>query len=84
MRTIQGVSYRHVAGYLRVVGRTKHSAERHSKTVGTTLLRSLPRENVKPGRYKGLQGKLHVVEVPILLGPGVRKVLAQLALQGHP
>ena len=84
MRTITGVSYRHVAGYLRVVGRTQHSAEEHAKAVGTVLLNKLPRTRVKPGRYRGLAGKLHVYDVPVLIGPGVKKVLAQLVLQGSP
>jgi hypothetical protein len=84
MRTIQGVSYRGVAGYLRVVGRTQHSAERHAKETGTSLLNQLPDDKVRPGRYKGMKGRLHVYEIPVLLGPKVQAVLSQLVLRGAP
>jgi len=84
MRTITGVSYRHVAAYVQVVGRTRHSAEQHAKAVGTALLQEIPKNRLKPGRYKGLQGKAHVYEVPVLLGPGVKGVLKRLQLQGSP
>jgi hypothetical protein len=86
MRTVQSVSYRHVAAYLRVVGRTRPGAERHTKSVGTALRETLPEgAQIKPGRYKGIQNGLHVFEVPVLLNrPKVKKVLAELVLRGNP
>lgn len=84
MKIVQGVSYRNVAGYLKVVGRTKLSAERHTKAIGTLLLERLPDgTTLKPGRYKGIQEGLHVYEVPVILShPNVRKVLAEIVLRG--
>lgn len=84
MQIIRGIKYRHIAGYLRVVGKTKLSAERSTKQVGTKLLELLPPGTVvKPGRYRGLHGGEHVFEVPVVLNRrGVRGILAAFALQG--
>lgn len=84
MQIIRGVTYRHVAGYLRVVGLTQHSAEQHTKAVGTRLIEKLPPgTEVKPGRYKGIVGRLHVYEVPVVLNrPGVREILTDFANAG--
>lgn len=84
MKIVQGVDYRHVAGYLAVVGRTKPGAERHSRTVGTYLRANLPSgTDVKPCRYKGFQDGLHIYEIPVIPdSPKVRGVLAKLVLQG--
>jgi len=85
MRVIQSVSYRHVAGYLKVVGRTRQGAERHAKTVGGALIKKLPDIVIQPGRYKGITDGFHIYEVPVLLNrPKVRKILAELVLQGQP
>lgn len=84
MKIVQGVTYRNIAGYLKVVGRTKPSAKRHAKTIGTLLLQRLPAgTTLTPGRYKGIQSGFHVYEVPVILShPNVRKVLAEIALRG--
>jgi len=87
MKIVQGVTYRHVAGYLQIVGRTQKSAERHTKSIGTFLLNNLPKgAEIKPGRYRGMQSDgLHLYEVPVVLNRrGIRSVLARLALRGGP
>ncbi len=83
---VRGLKYRHIAGYLRVVGQTKHGAERNTKTVSTRLIELLPDgTTVQPGRYKGIEEQLHVFEVPVILNrPRVREILATFALQGGP
>lgn len=83
MRVIRDVSYRHIAGYLLVVGRTKKGALQNAKKVGTKLLAELPEPLVKPPRFKSQKESEFVYEVPVLLGenPGeVRRVLAELML----
>ncbi len=84
MQIIRGISYRHIAGYLRVVGSTRQKAEQSTQLVEADLKAELPEGTiVKPGRYRGIKGKWHTFEVPVILNrPGVRKILATFALRG--
>lgn len=84
MTIVRGITYRHIAGYLKVVGQTRQAAERHVRQVLASLRKLLPPGTiVKNGRYKGIDQQLHVFEVPVVLNrPGVRVILAAFALQG--
>jgi hypothetical protein len=84
MQIIRGLQYRHIAGYLRVVGSTKYNAEWNTKKVGRALVDKLPPGTVvKPGRYRGIKNRLHVFEVPVILNrSGVREILESFATEG--
>jgi hypothetical protein len=84
MHVIRGIAYRHIAGYLKVVGPTRETAEENSQRIGNALAIQLPEGTiVKPGRYRGILNQLHIYEVPVILNrPGVRKILALFALRG--
>ncbi len=84
MHIIRGISYRHIAGYLKVVGSTRQAAEDTALKVEAALKNRLPLGTiVKSGRYRGIQDQLHTIEVPVILNrPGVRRILAVFALQG--
>lgn len=86
MRIVKEVTYRKIAAYVKVVGRTPRGAERHFRSVGSALLKDLPQEAVRPGRYRGLDAEgFHFYEIPVLLnGPNTRTVLAKLMLKGGP
>ena len=83
MRVIRAVSYRHIAGYLTVTGRTRKGALQNAKKVGTLLLAELPEALVRPPRFKSQAESETLYEVPVLLGENpreVRRVLAALML----
>jgi hypothetical protein len=84
MQVIRGIAYRHIAGYLKVVGITRQAAEESTRHIGTVLKGLLPEGTiVKSGRYRGVNEEMHVFEVPVILNrPGVRKILAGFVLRG--
>jgi hypothetical protein len=85
MRVICAVTYRHIAGYLSVVGPTRRGALQNAKRTGTFLMSQLPESLVRPPRFKEKTAQGYTYEVPVLLGenPGtVRRVLAEMMLAG--